>query len=212
MKILKTAWDKIYKDKGRFFEIPHPDIDKFIKLLNKQKGKKVLDFGSGTGRHVVCLAQNGFEVVGIDISKTGIKMTNKWLVDEKLKAKLIVRDISKPIPYTDSYFDGVISTQVIHHGEKQVVINTINEITRVVKPGGIIFITVPIYKGYSKEKVGWKMKKIDERTFVPLDGQEKGLVHYFFNEEEFKKSFSGFLILKSYMDETNHFAILAIKM
>jgi len=211
MKNIKTAWEKIYKYKGKFFETPHPDIDRFVRILTKQNAKKILDFGSGTGRHVIYLAKEGFDVVGIDISKTGVKMTKDWLKSEGLKAELLIKDIAKPIPYSNNFFDAVISTQVIHHGEKQTITNVIKEITRVVRPGGIIFITVPINKRYSKSRVGWKMKKIAERTFVPLDGQEKGLIHYFFTPSELKKSFSGFTILKAYMDKTNHFAILAIK-
>ncbi len=211
MKSFKTAWEEIYKEKGKFFETPHPDINKFVKLLNKHNAENILDFGSGTGRHVVYLAKQGFKVVGVDISKTGIAMTNKWLMDENLKAKLITRDITRPFPYSDDSFDGVISTQVIHHSTKQTVKKVIKEITRITKSGGIIFITVPIYKGYSNKRPGWKMKKIAERTFLPLGGQEKGLIHYYFTPDEFKKSFSKFKILKAYMDKTNHYAILAIK-
>lgn len=211
MKPKKTAWEKIYKEKGKFFETPHPDIDNFVKLLKKQKAKNVLDFGSGTGRHVVYLAKKGFSVVGIDISKTGINMTKNWLQKEGSKADLVVRDMTKPIPYSDNFFDGVISTQVIHHAERHIVKNIIDEITRVTKSGGVIFITVPLYKGYSKKRPGWKMKKIAKKTFLPLDGQEKGMVHYFFTADEFKKSFPKFKILKAYMDKTNHYAILATK-
>ncbi len=211
MKTSKTAWEKIYKEKGKYFETPHPDINEFVELLKKNNAKKILDFGSGTGRHVAYLAKKGFDVVGMDISKTGIMMTKKWLIGEKLKAKLIIRDIAKPIPFPDGFFDGVISTQVIHHGKRRTVSNTIKEIARTTRSGGIIFITVPIYKGYSNKRPGWKMKKIAERTFLPLDGQEKGLIHYFFIPNEFKESFPEFKILKAYMDKTNHYAILAIK-
>ena len=211
MKASKTAWEKIYKEKGKYFKTPHPDIVEFVKQLNKNNARKIFDLGSGTGRHVVYLTKKGFDVVGMDISKTGIMMTQKWLIDENLKANLIVRDIAKPIPFSDNYFDGVISTQVIHHGKKQTVSNIIREITRTTRSGGIIFITVPIYKGYSNKRPGWKMKKIAERTFLPLDGPEKGLIHYFFTPNEFKESFPEFKILKAYMDKTNHYAILAIK-
>jgi 2-polyprenyl-3-methyl-5-hydroxy-6-metoxy-1,4-benzoquinol methylase len=44
--------------------------------------------GCGSGRHVVYLAKNGFEVYGIDIAKSGIKIAKEWLKDEKLKANL----------------------------------------------------------------------------------------------------------------------------
>lgn len=211
MENRKTAWENIFKDKGKFFCTPHPDIDDFVSLLKDQKAKKILDFGSGSGRHVVHLAKNGFEVVGLDISQTGIEITKDWLAKENLKAVLQVSDITMPIPYPDGYFDGVISTQVINHGEKATIDKIIKEITRVTRSGGVIFITVSIYEDNPSIGVSRKKKMIAERTFVPLDGLEEGMIHYFFTQEEFQNSFPGFTILKSYMDKTNHYALMAIK-
>ena len=211
MENRKTAWENIFKDKGKFFNTPHPDIDTFVNLLKDQKAKKILDFGSGSGRHVVHLAKNGFEVIGIDISKTGIEITKESLTSENLNAELLVRDMTQPIPYPDGFFDGVISTQVINHGEKQTIDKIIKEITRVTRLGGIIFITVSIYEENPSIGVSKNKKMIAERTFVPLDGLEKGMIHYFFTPEELQNSFPGFTLLKSYMDTTYHHAILAIK-
>lgn len=207
----KLAWEQIFFKKGKFFENAHPDIDDIVKIFNKHNVKKVLDFGSGTGRHVVYLSKLGFDLTGIDISKTGIKICKEWLKHEKLEAKLICRDIFKTIPYPNGYFDAVISTQVIHHGKRSQIEKTIQEISRVVRPGGVMFITVPPDKKFDPNKKGWKMKEIDKRTFLPLDGPEKGLVHYFFTKDELNNSFSGFNILKNYLDRTNHLAIIGVK-
>lgn len=213
MKIDKNVWDKIFKEKGKYFETPHRDLPKIVKLLKKYKARKVLDLGCGTGRHVVYLAKNGLDVYGTDISQTAVRMTKEWLTNEKLSANIIVHDMAKKLPYTNDYFDGLVSVQVIHHGRIGMVKKIIKEIERVLKKDGLVFITVPIHSGPMTEvkKGSWTMKRIANRTYVPLDGIEKGLPHYFFKTDELKQAFNNFNIIDSYFDNTNHYCILGFK-
>lgn len=53
--------------------------------LTKHEVKKVLDLGSGVGRHCVLLASSGFEVIGMDISKNALKMARRWVQRERQK-------------------------------------------------------------------------------------------------------------------------------
>jgi len=62
----KKGWDKIYSEKGKFFEEPHEYMGELLKIFRKRKVKKVLDLGCGSGRHLKFLAKNGFEVWGMD--------------------------------------------------------------------------------------------------------------------------------------------------
>ena len=86
-------WDKIFKRYGKVFLKAQENIVKIVKLFKKYDVKKVLDLGCGTGRHVVYLAKNNFNVYGIDIAEEGIKMTKEWLKKEKLRANLKVGSI-----------------------------------------------------------------------------------------------------------------------
>ncbi len=207
----KNAWEKIFKKDGKYFLEAHPDLPEIVTLLKAQKVKKILDFGSGTGRHIIYLSKLGFEVTGIDISTTGIKTTKEWLIKEGLKGTLLKQDILEPIPFSENYFDAVISTQVIHHATLPEITREINEISRIVRSRGVIFVTVPPYKKYKKNKDGWTMKEIAKRTYLPLDGPEEGLVHYFFTKKELVNSLHQFKITKAYIDKTNHLAIIGIK-
>ncbi len=60
----------------------------FARLLQQQGSRTVLDWDCGAGRHVVYLAQEGFEVTGIDRSPTAIKIAENWLKGEGLNAAL----------------------------------------------------------------------------------------------------------------------------
>ena len=71
-------WDKIFKQYGKFFTKPQEDILKIVRLFKKKGVKRVLDLGCGSGRHIVCLAKQGFKVYGIDIAPEGIKIAKNW--------------------------------------------------------------------------------------------------------------------------------------
>ena len=71
--------------------------------------------GCGNGRHLVALQQLEFDVVGFDISLTGLALSREWLLEENLEVKLVAGDGRQKLPFRSFSFDGLISTRVIHH-------------------------------------------------------------------------------------------------
>lgn len=197
-------WNKIFEWYGKVFTQPQENMPKIVRMFKKKGVRKVLDLGCGSGRHTVYLAQHGFEVYGIDIAPKGIKMTRNWLKKEKLKANLTIGSIYKRLPYKDNFFDAVISTQAIHHKRIQNIRRAIKEIERILKPKGLIFITVrkrKFRRFYQKdtiiEKYGHQKSRyriIGPRTYIPTETGEKGLIHYLFNKELLRKEFKKFKI------------------
>jgi ubiquinone/menaquinone biosynthesis C-methylase UbiE len=179
----------------KIFRIPHKDLPRFVKLLRKIKAKRILDLGCGTGRHVIALAKKGFEVYGIDIAKNALNLAKERLKEEGLKAKLKVGDFYKKLPYKDKFFDGVIPIKALHHARVFKIKRLIKEIERVMKPGGILMIEVP----RKKKRHDRKYKKIEPRTYVPLEGPEAGVPHFIFDKKELKKFFANFEILDIYI-------------
>lgn len=203
---MNNVWDNIYK-KGEFIDRElHPEIDKIIKYFKQKNIRKLLDLGCGTGRHVLCFSENGFDTYGLDSSPLGLAFTIKSLSDNKLSAHLTIHDM-KTLPYDDEYFNAVVSVQVIHHNNLEGIKNTVNEITRVLKKNGIIWITMPV----SKNEPSKNQKEIEPGTFIPLDGREKGLPHHYFKKYEIPKLFDRFTTVDLHIDPTNHFSYLAIK-
>jgi len=153
---MRKQWDKIFKKYGKFFTKPQEDIPKIVKLFKERGVKRVLDLGCGSGRHMVYLVKHDFEVYGIDISPQGIKIAREWLKKEKLKANLKVGDVYKKLPYQNDFFDAIISTQALHHNKIENIRKLIKEIERILKPGGLIFVTVR----RALRVKGWKKNKI----------------------------------------------------
>jgi len=206
----KKAWDKIFKRENKPFITFHKDMPKIVKFLKERNGEKILDLGCGTGRHLIYLARHGFDVYGIDISRYGIKITKKWLKKENLKAHLKIGDIYKKLSYKNSFFDAIMSIKTMHHGKIENIRKLIKEMERILKPNGLIFITVTKRKSKKeipKEKL-WKIKFIAPRTFIPLTDKEKGLIHYWFNKRLLRKEFKNFKISNIWIDSENHYALL----
>ena len=199
-------WDAIFKREGRYFTAPHQDLPAIAQRLKARQARTVLDMGCGSGRHVVYLARQGFDVFGLDSSPQGLYLTGQWLAERGLPAHLLLHDITDPLPYPDAFFDAIISTQVIHHGDVATIKAIIAEIERVLKPQGFIFITVPQRKNQAKT-----FREIEPNTYLPLDGPEKGLPHHYFTPAELRLFFKNFDVAGIHLDAVAHYCLSGVK-
>ena len=203
-------WDEIFTERGRVFTEPHSHIDRVVKLIQDKDGRRVLDLGCGTGRHVVYLSRLGFDVYGFDVSQRALSMTQEWLDEENLKADLRKHQMERPFPYEDNFFDAVISTQVIHHNLMKDIRITIKEMERVLKPTGLLFVTFPVFHpGPVDEEDDWELVEVEEGTYIPNKGWESGMPHHYFTLDEIPVEFAAFDIHEIFLDETRHRCIIA---
>lgn len=195
--VAKKAWDEIYKVEKNLPPVQE-EMQKIVNLFRKRNVKKVLDLACGSGRHSLYLAEQGLEVYGIDLSEEGIKTANYRLSMKGLRASLVVGSIYKRLPYENNFFDAVICTRSIHHAKIEAIRKAIEEIERVLKPKGLFFCTVR-KKKISQIRTSLS-KKIAPRTHFPLEGREKGVVHYLFNKRLIRKEFKNFRIHDLWVD------------
>ncbi len=198
-------WEPIFRKKGKVFLKIQEDMKEVVSFLKKEKARKVLDLGCGSGRHAILLAKAGFEVYATDISKSGLGILRKWLKEENLSVKIRQHSCYRKFPFRENFFDAVISTQVIHHNYHDKVRFCISEIERVLKPKGIAFITVSANK-YKRRASKFMMP--ERRTYIPLDGDEKGLPHFIYTKALMKKDFRDFRVLSLHKDIGDHWCLL----
>ncbi|MFQ6618550.1 MAG: class I SAM-dependent methyltransferase, partial [Fidelibacterota bacterium] len=83
----------------------------------------------------------------------------------------------------------IISIAALHHGKIGDIRKLIKEMKRVLKPHGLIFVT--LHKKLPKKKIPkeklYGIKYIAPRTYVILGGPEKGGIHYNFNQSALLK-------------------------
>lgn len=189
-KHTKKQWDNIYKHE----DIPQPvqrGMPEIINIFKKHNAKRVLDLACGSGRHTLYLSKNGFEVFGLDISDCGIKTARHQLQKNNLQANLVVGSIYNKLPYDNDFFNAIICIRSLHHGTIENIRYTIKEIERTLKTGGFIYTTVR--KRIAKKK-RLPFEEIAPRTYIPLEGDEKGTAHYLFNKKLFRKEFKNFKV------------------
>ncbi|WXG44211.1 MAG: class I SAM-dependent methyltransferase [Promethearchaeati archaeon SRVP18_Atabeyarchaeia-1] len=194
-------WNEAFKREGKIFTEVQEDIPKISDFFKKHGVRRILDLGFGSGRHTVYLAAKGFEVQGIDIAQEGLRLTRSWLEEKALKADLRIGNIYDRLPYPDDFFDAIVSVQVMHHSVIANIRKLIKEVERVLRPSGLLFVTV--LKSSQRTH-----KKIAPSTVVPTGGPDKGLIHYLFNKASLRKEFSNFIIERIWVDSTNHYCFL----
>jgi ubiquinone/menaquinone biosynthesis C-methylase UbiE len=109
-------------------------------LMLKDQGEAV-DLGCGAGQLVMEMAQNapGLQVTGIDLSEEMLANGRVSAQRLGLGGKVDFRlGNAEEIPFPDQSLDLVVSTASLHHWSEP--IRVLNEINRVLKPGGAYYI------------------------------------------------------------------------
>ena len=154
------------------------------------KGSKILEGGCGRGQNVYLLQKQGFDVTGIDYAKKTVDKINTYIPELDIK----LGDVRK-LPFDANHFDGYWSLGVIEHfykGYDDIMV----EMRRVLKPSGILLMTVPTMSPLRKFKAKF--------SFYPIwkDEQEK-------IEQFYQFALDPVAIIKNY--ESNGFKLLAKK-
>ena len=102
-------------------------------------GSRILDGGCGMGEWTVFLADQGFEVAGLDISRATISRLKTLLPEYTFRWGDLRRT-----EFSDSTFDAYFSWGVFEHFENGPG-DCIGEAFRILKPGGLLFISVPFH-------------------------------------------------------------------
>jgi len=111
---------------------------RLVELARLQPGDKVLDIGCGTGTLAIVAKQRvGPEgtVDGVDASPEMIgrakRKANKAHVEVRFQTAIV-----EDLPFPDACFDVVMSTLMLHHLPRRVREQCVQEMRRVLKPGG----------------------------------------------------------------------------
>ena len=134
--LFATDYDSWYETgQGKFVDSVETEL--VFRLLEVEKGMKVLDFGCGTGNFSIKLAELGCKVVGVDVSEGMLRIARKKAAQHRLNI-LFIKIEAENLPFDDGEFDAVVSVAAFEfiRDEKRV----FRELLRVVKPGGQVLV------------------------------------------------------------------------
>jgi len=114
---------------------------KRMELMLKYMGSDpILDAGCGTGWLMAFLARNGFDVIGLDLSRNSLRISKRFFSEINAEAKIVLGSMHQ-IPLPNSYFGTVVLFDVLEHVKE--VSMALSEVKRITKKGGHILITLP---------------------------------------------------------------------
>lgn len=125
--------------------------------LELGQGKRILDAGCGSGRHICeAFRLQGPLVVGMDLKIEECMRTKAMLtlMDKGEDGWSVAQADLANLPFKDASFDIVICSEVLEHINDYS--SVINELTRVLKDGGEMVVTVP---RFLPEAVCWLLSK-----------------------------------------------------
>ena len=149
-------------------------------------GKKVCDYGCGTGNFSFELAKRGAKVYGIDISQKSIVLANqrKVLVGWD-SMEFSVQDAHKT-NFESNFFDFVFGSGILHHLELE---GAFHEIKRILKPGGVGYFLEPLDKHPAIVIIRRLTPKARTKAERPLNFNDIYLAQKFFKRVTHKEYF-----------------------
>jgi SAM-dependent methyltransferase len=120
-------------------------------------GDMVLDLGCGGGRHAFEACKRGADVIALDIDSADLKDVRDMFqaladAEETYSPALALRASGLALPFPDGSFDRVIAAEILEHVPDDHTM--IAEAARVLKPGGLIAVTVP---RWWPERICWAL-------------------------------------------------------
>lgn len=111
--------------------------ERVFHFVNPEKGAKILDLCTGTGKQAFAFGKRGFDVMGIDLSEDMLRIAKRK--NGYKNVEFIVADASN-LPSKENYFDICCISFGLHEMPSSVREKVLQEMTRVTKPQGKIVI------------------------------------------------------------------------
>lgn len=181
---MSEFWEEKYKQIGLLWQFePADSAIKACDLFSENKFRKILIPGVGYGRNARLFVESGFDVTGIEISETAIRLARENGLDFPVHHGSVTQ-----MPFDDTIYDGVFCYALIHllnqNERRQFLKNCYNQL----RLGGImVFLVVSMeYKLYGNGKLVSKNRfRID-----------KGLNVFFYDSASIEKEFGRFGLME----------------
>ncbi|MGI8857085.1 MAG: class I SAM-dependent methyltransferase [Thermomicrobiales bacterium] len=153
-----------------------PWLDPFLDAM-RAAGDTALELGCGIGEDAAELTERGFRVVAFDLSRKMVRAA----VGNAPDARFFVADLSAPLPVRSGTVDCVVASLSIHYFPWQQTVAVIDEVRRVLRPGGAFAFRVN-----ATDDVNFGAMQGEEREphfyHVPPDGRNNRPYKRFFDE------------------------------
>jgi len=169
------------------------------RLIPKIKNGRLLDVGCGLGYLTEVLGEEYFKI-GLDYDFHSLKLNyNRGMTN-------MLQSSATELPFKGEIFDVIICSELLEHLPNKMDEKALCEMARVLKPGGILLITIPALNGLRSTS---KLRNLGHDD--PEGGEYHYRIGYSWNDAKamiekipklkiYKKRFSMFLLSELFMD------------
>lgn len=142
----RQHWQDTYRaHPGMYGSAPSAPAVHAAEVFRAAGAERVLELAAGHGRDALYFAQQGFTVLATDFSGVAVEQIHRAAEGQRLAAKIstIVHDLREPLPLEDEAVDAVFAHMALCMAlSTEEIRSTVNEIRRVLRPGGTFIYTV----------------------------------------------------------------------
>ncbi len=163
----------------------------FLNLINQSNlPKKILDCGAGGSTPPLRIFhEHGYECYGIEILKEQVAKAAEYSKNNNIKLDIIEGDMLE-LPYDTSSFSFVYSHHTVFHMVKVDIKRAIDQMKRVLVPGGLMFVNFPLMDRADR----MEGKKVGKGEYESVHGDES-VIHSYFEDDEADDFFEGMQIV-----------------
>jgi len=177
----RNYWDKTWNRFLKYHGMIAPSAKLVQHLFNHvPRNGNILDLGCGEGRNSLYLSQVGYNIVGIDLSFKAARVMKNNFFEEELKGLVITGD-ARNLPFLSDSIDGILAHHLFDHLDANGFDNALNEAFRVLKPEGVMLMTVDSFGEYEGDN---NAVTRDDGSIVFVKGAYKGMLVRPYREEE----------------------------
>ena len=163
-------YDKAVTADSQLFARYDEVLDMVVEISNISPGKRILNIGTGTGNLALRCFACGATIVGLDPSRRMLTKACEKVGDDP---RAEFRQVDEPflhIPYSDNSFNAVVSTYAFHHIPHCLKADSVCEMVRVLKPGGLWALGDLIFESEEAErKALHQYRWLEEEYFTRVE-------------------------------------------
>jgi len=173
-------WESRFKDEGAMWKFEPSDSALItLDLFKSNRINKILIPGIGYGRNAKLFHDDGFEITGIEISKSAIDLAKSIGLDCKIHHGSVTS-----MPFDNEHYGGIFCYALIHLLNKTARRIFLKSCYNQLKTGGLMIFTV-----VSKQaNMFGNGRQLSKDRFEIM----KGLNVYFYDSDSVKKEFADF--------------------
>lgn len=161
-----------------FKQVPLYRFLEFCIQKGSPEGKTILDCGAGGNMPPLGLFKSyGFNTVGIELDLKAIDEANRFSKVHGLDLNIQKGDMTS-LPFEDNSLDFVYSYNSIFHMKKTEIEKSINELKRVLKSGGLMFVN---FLSVDDFRCG-EGPDLGNNQYEQMD--DEPVIHSYYNHEE----------------------------